>query len=161
MKRTFSVITLFSILLTACVGDPGPPGEDGVNIVGQSFEETIDLVAPDYRADFEIPLNIVLNDDDMVLVYHLIGVDNDDFNIWRLLPDTVYTETGEEFQYNFEHNFDFVDIFIEAPSTFDFNSLLSGDILVQTFRVVILPVDFINSSNLDLTNYNTVMEYVQ
>ena len=68
---------------------------------------------------------------------------------------------GEEFQYNFEHNFDFVDIFIEAPSTFDFNSLLSGDTLGQTFRVVILPVDFINSSNLDLTNYNTVMEYVQ
>ena len=33
MKCTFSVITLFSILLTACVGDPGPPGEDGVNIV--------------------------------------------------------------------------------------------------------------------------------
>ena len=161
MKRTFSVITLFSILLTACVGDPGPPGEDGVNIVGQSFEETIDLVAPDYRADFEIPLNIVLNEDDMVLVYHLIRKDNDDFNIWRLLPDTVYTATGEEFQYNFEHNFDFVGIFIEAPSTFDFNSLLSGDTLGQTFRVVILPVDFINSSNLDLTNYNTVMEYVQ
>lgn len=161
MKRTLSIISLFSILLTACVGDPGPPGEDGVTIVGQSFEKTINLVAPDYWTRFEIPLNIVLNEDDMVLVYHLIGEDNDDFDIWRLLPDTVYTATGEEFQYNFEHNFDFVDIFIEAPSTFDFNSLLLGDTLAQTFRVVILPVDFINSSNLDLTNYNTVMEYVQ
>ena len=87
MKCTFSVITLFSILLTACVGDPGPPGRGWRYILwGNAFEETIDLVAPDYRADLEIPLNIVLNDDDMVLVYHLIGVDNDDFNIWRLLP---------------------------------------------------------------------------
>ena len=29
MRRTLSIITLFSILLTACVGDPGPPGFDG------------------------------------------------------------------------------------------------------------------------------------
>ena len=31
MKRTLSIITLFSILLTACVGDPGPPGFDGLD----------------------------------------------------------------------------------------------------------------------------------
>lgn len=156
MKRILSLITVFALLFTAC-----EDGEDGVNFVGQSFERSVNFVDPDYRVDFEIPLDIELVVSDMVLVYHLVGVDNDNFDIWRLLPDTVYTDTGEEFQYNFEHNFDFIDVFIEAPSTFDFNTLLPGDLLDQTFRVVILPVDFINSENIDVNNPNEVMSYIQ
>ena len=164
MKRILTLISVFVLFITACEGPQGPPGFDGfdgVNFVGQSFERTVDFVAPDYRVEIEIPLDIELFESDMVLVYHLIGVDNDGFDIWRLLPDTVFPQNGGQFQYNFEHNFDFVDIFIEAPSTFDFNTLLSGDTLGQTFRVVILPVDFINSVDLNLNDLNSVMNYVE
>ncbi|SHH47506.1 hypothetical protein [Winogradskyella jejuensis] len=164
MKRILTLITAFTLVFTACEGPQGPPGFDGlngVNFVGQSFERTVDLVAPDYRAEIEIPLDIELFETDMVLVYHLLGVDNDGFDIWRLLPDTVYTDNGLEFQYNFEHNFDFVDIFIEGPSTLDLSTLLPGDTLDQTFRIVILPVDFVNSVDLNLNDLNSVMNYVE
>lgn len=164
MKRILSFITVFALLLTACEGDPGPPGpqgQNGVNIVGQSFERTTTFLDPDYASTFEIPLEIELFETDMVLVYHLVGVDSDGFDIWRIMPDTVYTNDGQEFQYNFEHNFDFVTVFIEAPSTFDLNSLLPGDTQNQTFRIVILPVDFINNSRLDITNYYEVEQFIR
>ncbi len=161
MKRILTLITAFTLILTSCEGPQGPPGFDGVNFVGQSFERTVDLVAPNYESTFAVPNNIELFQSDMVLVYHLVGIDADGFDIWRLLPDTVYTNDGQEFQYNFEHSFDLVTVFIEAPSTFDFNSLLPGDTLGQTFRTVILPVDFINSNNIDVNNFNEVFSYLQ
>ncbi|WP_400079207.1 collagen-like protein [Winogradskyella sp. R77965] len=172
MKRILSFITVFTLLLTACEGPQGPPGFDGfdgqdgqngqngVNFVGQSFESTIDFTAPDYAVSIEVPLDIDLIESDMVLVYHLKDV-VDEYDVWKPLPETVYVNSGEEFQYNFEHNFDFVTIFIESHPEFDFNQLFEDETLGQTFRIVILPVDFVNSSNLDINDFNAVMEVVQ
>lgn len=159
MKRLLSFI-LAIFLFNSCTTEEIVQVQENF-FVAQSFERTTDLVAPNYEASFEIPLNIQLVESDMVLVYHLVGVDNEGFDIWRLMPDTVYTNDGQEFQYNFEHNFDFVTVFIEGPSTFDFNSLVPGDTLDQTFRIVVLPVDFFNSGIVDITNMNDVMQYVQ
>ena len=166
MKRILSFISVFALLLTACEGDPGPQGppgfdgQDGVNFVGQSFERTLNFTSTNnFQETVEVPLNIELLESDMVLVYRLVDV-IDGFDVWKLLPETIYTNDGGEFQYNFEHNFDFVTIYIDAPSTFNFNSLLDGDRLNQTFRVVILPIDFIISTNLDINDYNAVMEFL-
>ncbi|MDN3492989.1 dihydrolipoamide dehydrogenase [Winogradskyella bathintestinalis] len=164
MKRILSFITVFALLLTACEGDPGPPGPpgaNGVNMVGQSFEKTIDFTSTNnYEQTLEIPQNIELLESDMVLVYHLRGT-IDDYDVWKSLPETVYINSGEEFQYNYEHNFDLVTVFIESHPDFDFNLLLDEERISQTFRIVVLPVDFIDSSNLDVNNYNDVMEHVQ
>ena len=169
MKRILSFITVFALLLTACTGDPGPPGfdgqngqdgQDGVNIVGQSFERTIDFLAPDYQESIEIPLDIDLLESDMVLVYHLKG-QVDGYDVWKSLPETVYISAGEEFQYNFEHNFDFVTIYIESHPTFDYSLLLDDERINQTFRIVVLPVDFVNSSNVDINDYDAVMDLIQ
>lgn len=170
MKRILSFITVFALLLTSCTGDQGPPGFDGydgldgldgVNIVGQSFERTIDFTSGNnYQETVEIPLDIDLLESDMVLVYHLKDV-VDDYDVWKSLPETVYISAGEEFQYNFEHNFDFVTIFIESYPGFDFNLLFDDERINQTFRIVVLPVDFVNSSNLDVNNFEDVMQYVQ
>ncbi|NRD23772.1 dihydrolipoamide dehydrogenase [Winogradskyella litoriviva] len=168
MKRILSIITLF-VLLISCTGEQGPPGfdgydgidgQDGVNFVGQSFERTIDFTAPNYQEDIEIPLDIDLLESDMVLVYHLKDV-VDGYDVWKSLPETVYISAGEEFQYNFEHNFDFVSIFIESHPNFDFDLLFDEERINQTFRIVILPVDFVNSSNLDVNNFEDIMQYVQ
>ncbi|MDO1500880.1 dihydrolipoamide dehydrogenase [Winogradskyella maritima] len=159
MKRILTFITIIS-LFTACTTEEVVEVQNNF-IAAQSFERTVDLVAPNYEQTFSIPTNIELFETDMVLAYHLVGVDADGFDIWRLLPDTVFTSTGEQFQYNFEHSFDLITLFIDAPSTFDFNSLLQGDTLDQTFRIVILPVDFINSNNIDATNFSEVMSYVK
>ncbi|WP_053991301.1 hypothetical protein [Mangrovimonas sp. TPBH4] len=163
MKKLFALLMFTSLLFTACEGDqgpPGPPGQDGVYFVGQSFERTMDLTsANNYQTTVEIPLSIDLYESDMVLVYRLIG-QVDGYDVWKLLPETIYTSSGE-FQYNFEHNFDYVTIFMDFSATFNFNELLPSDTLDQIFRIVILPVDFVNSSNIDVTNYDEVMEFVQ
>lgn len=153
-------------LLTACTGDPGPPGPpgfDGVNFVGQSFERTISFTPQNnYQEFIVIPSNIELLDTDMTLAYILWEQDPVTGNdVWRLIPQTVYTDSGEQFQYNYDYSFDEVRLFIDAPVDFDFNNLPAAATLNQTFRIVVLPVDLINSTNLDVTNYNDVMEYVQ
>lgn len=164
MKRLLTLITVFSLLFTACEGPQGPPGfdgfdgQDGVNIVAQSFEVgPLNFTSANgYEQVVFYPNNVDVFETDMILVY-LLWDENPD--TWRLLPQTIYTATGE-FQYNYQDNFTDVSIFLDAPANFDFNSLLPGDTLDQFFRVVVLPVDLINSNNIDVTNYTEVMNYI-
>lgn len=167
MKRMLSIISIFALLLTSCTGEQGPPGfnglngQNGVNFVGQTFERTIDFTSTNnYQVTLEIPSDVELFESDMVLVYHLKG-EADGFDVWKALPETVYISAGEEFQYNFEHNYDLVTIFIESHPNFDFNLLLDNERINQTFRIVVLPIDFINSTDVDVTDYNAVMELMQ
>jgi len=164
MKRILSIITVLTLFLTSCEGPQGPPGFDGfdgVNFVGQSFERTISFSSTNnYQESLEVPLNIELFESDMVLVYHLRG-QIDGFDVWKPLPETIYINTAEEFQYNFEHNFDFVTIFIDSHPTFNFNLLTDNERINQTFRIVVLPVDFINNRNIDINNYNEIKQYVK
>ncbi|MCK7590576.1 dihydrolipoamide dehydrogenase [Subsaxibacter sp. CAU 1640] len=161
MKNVLKLAFLL-LLFTACEGDPGPPGADGITIVGQSFERTVNFTeANGYEQYIQIPLNIELFPTDMILTYILWEQDPVTGNdVWRLIPQTVYTDAGEEFMYNYDYSFDEVRLFIDAPVSFDFNNLSTAATLNQTFRMVVLPVDFINSSTLDISNYNDVMQYV-
>jgi hypothetical protein len=161
MKKITYLLFALTVLLTSCEGDQGPQGANGVIIVGQSFERTIDFTSTNgYQETVEIPIDINLIESDMVLVYHLKG-QVEGYDVWKSLPETIYVNSTEEFQYNFEHNYDLVTIFIESHPTFDFNLLLDDERINQTFRIVVLPVDFVNSSNLDINDYDAVMEYVQ
>ncbi|WP_179338565.1 dihydrolipoamide dehydrogenase [Winogradskyella ludwigii] len=161
MKKITYLLFALTVLLTSCTGDQGPQGANGVIIVGQSFERTIDFTSTNnYQESIEIPIDIDLYESDMVLVYHLKG-QVEGYDVWKSLPETIYVNSTEEFQYNFEHNYDLVTIFIESHPTFDFNLLLDDERINQTFRIVVLPVDFVNSSNLDINDYDVVMEYVQ
>ncbi|GGW64436.1 hypothetical protein DFQ11_102113 [Winogradskyella epiphytica] len=172
MKRLLSALSVFAILLTSCTGEQGPPGFDGrdgqdglngVNFVGQSFERTIDFLPENnYEEYIVIPNSIELLDTDMTLAYILWEQDpNTGNDVWRLIPQIVYTDSGDQFQYNYDYSFDEVRLFIDAPNNVDLNTLSTGATLNQTFRIVILPVDFINSNNIDVTNYNQVIDYVQ
>ena len=157
---------LLSFIITLCLFS-GCTTEEIVQVQenffsGQSFERTVNFTSTNgYFTGLEIPLNINLLESDMILVYRLAGIDSDGFDIWRPLPEIVYTENGNEFQYNFDHNFDFVDLYLYAPPSFDLGLLSEIDRLEQTFRIVILPIDFVNSSNLNINDYNAVMELVQ
>jgi hypothetical protein len=160
MRYFTSFLFVLSLLFVSCEGDPGPQGPPGNVIVGQSFERTVDFGPQNgYQVTVEIPTNIELLESDMVLVYRFVG-QVDGFDVWRILPETVYIETGEEFMYNFEHNFDLVTLYIDAPVTFNFNNLLPEERLGQIFRIVVLPVDFINSNDIDITDFNEVKAFL-
>lgn len=158
MKRILSIITVFALLFVACEGDQGPPGENGVNFVGQSFEtgELDFLPENNFQQTINFPNDIELQDGDMILVYLLW--DTEPTDIWRLLPQTIFTANGE-FQYNFQDNLNNVTVFLDAPANFDFNTLLPGDTLNQVFRVVVLPIDFIQSNNIDTSDLSNVLEF--
>ena len=165
MKKLLSIVFLL-VLFTACEGDQGPPGApglDGVNFVGQSFERTVNFTPENgYEQYIQIPLNIELLSTDMTLAYILWEQDPQTGNdVWRLIPQTVYTDDGEEFVYNYDYSFDEVRLFIDAPVSFDYSNLSTAATINQTFRIVVLPVDLINSRDVDISDFNNVMEYVQ
>lgn len=162
MKYFTSLIAL-AFLFISCEGPQGPPGFDGlngVNVVAQSFETTVDFVGPNFENVVAFPNNISVAPTDLALAYVLWDVvpgnNGGTVDVWRLLPQTVYTNFGE-FQYNYDTTNGDVRLFLDAPNTFDFNNLGGGDLNNQTFRIVILPIDFASNPLLDITDYNSVM----
>ncbi|ARN78224.1 dihydrolipoamide dehydrogenase [Nonlabens spongiae] len=166
MKKLL-LLLLSATVLISCEGDqgpPGPPGRDGLALLPLSFEQTLNFSAPDYE-------NFIFYDDfvninevgvnDMTLVYILFDQTTDNqgnpLDVWRLLPQSLYSDFGE-YQYNYDATNLDVRVFLDGPASTDFNLLGPADLENQTFRVVILPVDFLNNPNLDVSDYNSVMQ---
>lgn len=163
-----SMLSLFILACEGPAGPPGPPGfdgfdgldgQDGVNILGQVIEIEGDFTAQnDYSIFFDFPQTIEVFESDVVLVYILWDQtedgNGDPVDIWRLLPQTRLLEQGI-LQYNFDHTFFDVSIFLE--SDFDLGTLQAGDTDNQIFRIAVLPADFAQGSKLDTSNLNAVM----
>ena len=164
--RIFSAILI--VVFAACegpVGPPGPPGFDGqdgldgINILGQVVEIQ-GTFGPqnDYSLFYEFPQTIEVFESDVVLVYILWDQTEDNngdpVDIWRLLPQTRLLDQGI-LQYNFDHTFFDVAIFLE--SDFDLGTLLPGDTDDQIFRIAVLPSDFAQGSKLNYSNIEAVM----
>ncbi|MFT5925427.1 MAG: hypothetical protein ACI9WL_000162 [Rubritalea sp.] len=157
--KYFTLLFALVITLTACDGPQGPPGFDGVHIVATSFETTVDFFAPDYEVLIDYPATVTVFPNDMTLIYLLWdevpGNNGGTVDVWRLLPQVIYSDFGE-FQYNFDATNGDARIFIDAPASTNLNQLSPADITAQTFRVVILPVD-LQSTTMDYSDYNAVM----
>ncbi len=163
-----AVLTLF---LISCEGPEGPPGfdgrdgldgldgQDGVNILGQvvDIEGTFDA-GNEYAIFFEFPQSIEVFETDIVLVYILFDQtedsNGDPVDIWRLLPQTRILDQGL-LQYNYDHTFLDVNIFLE--SDFDLGTLLPGDTDNQVFRIAVIPADASQGSKMDTSNIDSVM----
>lgn len=161
MKKVLSLLAIFSLILVSCEGDPGPPGpagppgEDGINIVAQAFEATVNFEDPEYSVFVEIPESIEVLDTDVVLVYWLEDVvDGDD--VWSLLPQVYYLDNGDQFQYNYNHTFYDVNIYLDSPV--DVGSLNLGPEFTdnQTFRLVVVPADYALNSSVNINSYQAV-----
>jgi hypothetical protein len=157
--KFFTLLFALAITLTACDGPQGPPGFDGVPIVATSFETTVDFFAPDYEVLVDYPATVTVFPNDMTLVYLLWdevpGNNGGTVDVWRLLPQVIYSDFGE-FQYNYDATNGDARIFIDAPASTNLNLLSTADIAAQTFRIVILPVD-LQSTTTDYSDYNAVM----
>lgn len=169
---------LFGIILAALAiscegpaGPPGPPGfdgRDGANgMDGQDavFGTVLEIEGSfsptnNYSIFYEFPQTVEVFESDAVLVYLLWDqAENPDggdpIDIWRLLPQTRILDQGL-LQYNYDHTFLDVTIFLE--SDFDLGTLLPGDTDNQIFRIAVVPASFGTDASIDLTNLDSVMD---
>lgn len=168
MKRIFtSILILLPLLITGCYveseGPPGPRGFDGRDGLdgldgkdGQEafvFEYEFSFNRNDYRELLLFPDDFQALDSDVVLVYLLWEVDDNDNEIWRLLPQTLFTSNGL-LQYNFDFTKFDASVFIET----EFNPDLLGSSYLNDWiaRVVVVPGNF--TGRVDYNDYNAVKE---
>ena len=173
LGRLFTVLIAF-ISLSSCEGPTGPPGppgfdgldgQDGVSLIGTVYDIVGDFNSINDYALFsrfadDVP-GLEVFETDVVLVYILWDQIDDPtgpIDIWRLLPQTRLLQQGI-LQYNYDFTFEDVSIFLE--SDFNLGSLGPGDTNNQVFRIAILPADGAGKRNLDTSNMQEVMEYLQ
>lgn len=157
MKRILSLITVFTLLLTACEGPQGPPGFDGLNgldgeiIASSAFEIVLDFTE-DNNYEFIEAYGFQVLPTDVTLVYILWATINGQ-DVWRLMPQTVEFEDG-----NLVYNYDFTqtDVRFFLDGSTNFSTLDNVFTSNQVFRVVVVPAD--NVGRLDISNFDLVRQ---
>lgn len=165
-KNLIPLIFLIAILFQACSGSDGPagpPGADGVNIVGQTFEvEQVNFTAANnysYLQTYASAKLIDVRESDAVLIYILWEV-TDGSPVWRLLPQAIDMPRGVT--YNFDYTPADFSVVIDAPTGFNKATLATDWTQNQTLRVVVIPSDFTarkGGDDVDLKDYNAVKKY--
>tara|TARA_R110002072_G_scaffold22432_6_gene78774 strand:- start:9238 stop:9735 length:498 start_codon:yes stop_codon:yes gene_type:complete len=157
-KLIFTLGTVF-FLFTACEGPQGPPGFDGINILGQTFERTVNFQFNNQNGLQEslitIPTSIEVFESDAILVYRLEGQLPDNVDLWSLIPQNFFLDNGDIIQYVYNHTF--FDIMLQIDGNFDLSTVPSNFTQNQTFRFVVVPSDFATRSGIDISDYNAVM----
>lgn len=165
MKTITGILFVFTLaVLTSCIGEPGPPGppgEDGDSFLGSVFEIEGDFTSDnDYSLFFEFPNTIEVFESDVVLVYILWDQTEDDngdpVDIWRLLPQSVVFDNGDILQYNYDHTFFDVEIFLDGSA--DFGALDPAYLEDKVFRIAVLPADYAMNNDLDVSDFGSVMQ---
>jgi len=172
MKKLFSILFMTTFLFSACEGDqgpqgpPGPPGEDGLDGLdglGYTLEDTFTFEyfedTNTYSTFYTIPDDVAtINPEaDAVLVYRLeILEDNqgNDIDTWSLIPQNFFVEGGT-IQYVYNHTAADVELIIDG--NFDLSELDSFFTDNQTFRFVVVPSDFAETTGVDVASYKAVM----
>jgi len=172
-KATLLFGTFIILLFVSCVGPEGPPGFDGrdglngldgLDGADAPLSKVIDIEGDftpenEYAILYEFPQTVEVFETDIVLVY-LLWDQTEDSNgeavdIWRLMPQTRLLDQGI-LQYNYDHTFLDVNLFLEAD--FDLGTLAPGDTDAQVFRIAILPAEMAAGSRMDKSNVANVMQ---
>lgn len=112
------------------------------NLVGDSYQISRTFNNPMYETD-------------MLLAYMQVGSTNNNSPIWQQIPITLYLEDGNEVDYNYDFSrYDFV---IYAGGTFNLGG--SSYVTNKTFRILLVPASYGKSSNVDYSDYNSVVNF--
>lgn len=161
MKKILLTLATAVVLFTSCEGPQGPPGLDGINILGQTFERSVNFQYNSsnnlQQATVSIETSQRIYDTDAILVYRLESEFPDE---WSLIPQNFFLSGGDIIQYVYNHslenNFRFrVNLFIDG--NFNLSTLGPGFTQNQIFRFVVVPSDFAVTSGVDVQDYNAVM----
>ncbi|WP_299222021.1 hypothetical protein [uncultured Aquimarina sp.] len=157
MKKIFTLLFLSSILFTACEGDQGPVGPQGPGgglFLAETFERTVDFNASN-GFSAEIILDPIIENSDVVLVYRLEEV-FDGRDVWEPLPTTsIFLNDANDTSVLYRFNFSFAEILLLMESNNP--DLVPADLTNnQTFRFVIVPSEFAETTNINLLDFDEV-----
>lgn len=161
MKKILLTLAAALVLFTSCEGPQGPPGLDGINILGQTFERTVNFQFNSNSNLQQVSLSIEsplrLFESDIVLVYRL---ENEFPDVWGMLPQNFFLANGDIIQYVYNYSIEgsflfSVNLFIDG--NFNLNTLGSAFTQNQTFRIVVVPSDFATTSGVNVHDYHAVM----
>lgn len=167
MKKLTNILLIaVALLIGACEGPAGPigpPGEDGYNFLGTTFEFTGNFTPAN---DYQLVFNFLDNgfdpyESDVILAY-ILWTDDSGLDFWRPLPQTEYFLSGAILQYNFDFTADIsndriVDMSVFLDGDVDLSTLSSDYTMGQTFRIVVVPSDFMSMTNADATDLNSIL----
>lgn len=155
MKKLVSFLICLSFIMTSCGDDgpPGPPGEDGINILGETYEYDVNFTYfPEdnlYSAFLEFP---GVEDSDGVLVYR--GAVIEGTQTWSLIPQNFFLPEGI-IQYVYTHTNEDVELIIDG--NFNLTNLGNQYTRNQVFRVIIVPSDYATTFNIDINDMEAVL----
>lgn len=171
MKKIINIVSIVFILaFLGCTGEEGPMGPQGEQgpegpqgpkgDSGFVFEyEDINFTSPDYEVLLTYPPSFEGFDSDVALVYLLwavVNIDGEDFEVWRQLPQTVIDERGTLI-YNYDFTKNDVNLFLDATFNLDLLEAIDTDNWIA--RVVVVPGEFWASSRFTgLIEYNDLKE---
>ncbi|MFA5618702.1 MAG: hypothetical protein WDA08_00200 [Weeksellaceae bacterium] len=92
---------------------------------------------------------------DVVLIFMQNGNISTGSPVWQAIPITFYLADGHEVDYNYD--FSKEDFVIYAGGTFDLTN--TSYVKNKTFRILIVPAATGKSANVDLTDYESVINY--
>ncbi|MEO1254127.1 MAG: hypothetical protein AAFY41_04445, partial [Bacteroidota bacterium] len=139
MKRlVIPFLIAFSIF--ACEGPSGPPGPAGLEgLPGEEsfvFEYEFSFTAPDYSTLLELPSDFNMLESDVMLVYFLWEVTEENIEVWRAIPQTLYLTDGI-LEYNFDWTRFDASVFLDGTINLD---MLGADFTDNWIaRVVVVP----------------------
>ncbi len=154
MKQILLFLALTStVLFSSCEGDQGPPGQDGINILGQVFETSVNFQYDAPSGVFVSPFTsfpVDVFESDVILAYRFEGqeiVNGEAVDIWNPLPRSIFYQDGTGDLFEFSFNNTFFDIQFVIDGNFDLSTLNDPNFLNnQTFRVAIVPAEFASSN---------------
>lgn len=156
MKKIILLFTAFVGLATLQSCEVTEVTDGNQVLEAEVFEFTTSFSSnTDFSATYQFSRDIY--ESDHILIYRLFGNDGG-YDVWRLIPQTIYFNNGDEFDYNYD--FTRKDFRVFLDSNFDLNSLNSDHrnnyINNQTFRVVIVPGRF--SNKMDFSDYEATIK---
>jgi hypothetical protein len=154
MKKITLVLAFIGMItLQSCtVNEDNGNGIDN-DTIGEVFEYTnVNFLPNSYTVVLNFPHTIYSSD--MVLVYRLSDVFQGE-DVWKLLPETYYFNDGTlDFRYDYNFTRFDAEVYMEG---YDLGGLSSGVRLNQVLRVVVIPAAFGKNSNIDYSDYNSVI----
>lgn len=145
------------------VGPQGPRGFDGVDgLDGLDGEEAfvfdfegVSFTGPEYEVVIPYADDFVALDSDVTLVYFLWPEEGTEEDVWRALPQTIFTEDGL-LQYNYNFTIFDVKLFLDANYSLDLLQAIDTDNWVV--RIVVVPGQYWSGGRKEYPTYEQVKE---